>query len=1229
MRQERRSTNKVLILDSTVNGGENSREFRAVVPYVPRAQIHLRKPEEWRTMTAEQFMEYRTIIIGDAGCQSGEAAFQAAIDTRRNWGAIIDGDVVIVSTDPTTNRTPRLVENAIRVALESVQYRTGMYIALGCAYQNAPPNTQVALLEPFGNFKVSGVPGCASTGHIFQMSPPWLSNGLSDGALRGDGCVARSVFTSYPDHTFAFAALATGTPEAPIPGERSYIDYQAVEGVETPFVGTPYVLVKGATALSAGCGDQDHGPPEETCDSGDGGNGQPAPPGQDPSTTCSFACRLNWCGDGIVDEEFGEQCDQGVYNGRTHDASGSIGSCSGFCMIPDLRPPNNPPVARCKNVTVAATNTCDVPADVNDGSNDPDGDLVGCTQNPPGPYLIGRTTVVLSCRDQAAQIASCTGTVTVTDMVAPTVRLEGPASEVLECTQSATYPDPGAIARDVCEGPLPVTTEGSVDMARPGSYARTYSARDSAGNVGSATRTVRVADTLSPSITVLEPVEDSMECGAPYVDPGATADDMCAGPLPVTVTRTGRSDRPGTFTLSYSAVDPAGHAVTSPVSRTVQVVDQTPPTLALVEPVMQTVECATPWTEPGVAATDACFGDLTPAIIRSGSVNAGTPGSYLLTYNVTDPAGQSAAPLQRTVHVRDTLAPSITVLGALSEQLQCDHAPYADPGATATDSCAGSLTAAIERVGGVNTGLPGSYVLRYRVADPSGNQTTSPDVRTVNVVDDLPPVITLNGPPSSRHECGAPYDDPGATASDVCAGDLTPSITRTGAVNAGELGSYTLRYTVSDPANLTASTQRTVAVNDTLTPVLSLRGPASSLVECGQGYVDPGATAMDQCAGNLDARVQVSGVADSTVVGDYSVTYAVADFAGNAATPINRQVQVRDTQPPSITIRWPLTQRSECGTDYEDPGATASDVCAGDLTAALQTVGTVNTRTPGSYTLSYTVTDPSGNRAVSSEVRRVTVVDDQPPVLQLLGSANMTLECGSAYEDPGAKARDACAGDLSEFIRRTGVVNAAVPGAYTLRYTVSDPARHSVAVLREVSVADTRPPTIVCPEPLVIEAPAGTEAVVPPRDATASDVCSPARVSRPTQTRFPIGATELTYTATDVAGNTATCTTTITVLAIAPPVPVPDLDRALMGGGNGCSSTGSGPSSLAMIGLGMLAVLLNRKRTRALLPVLAVLLGSKAIAQPQGDYRIQNGSQVGTVVLPAQAATNCRSTSRR
>jgi hypothetical protein len=342
-RQQLPSTDKVLILDSSVSGGLSSREAQAVRNYSPTTQIDVLKPEDWLLLTAEQFMEYRTIIIGDAGCQSGEAAFQAAIDTRRLWGAIIDGDVVIVSTNPTSNITPRLVDNAIQVALDSVQFRTGMYISLGCAYQNAPPSTVVTLLEPFGHFKVEGVPDCGTAGHFFRMFPPTLSRSIADGQLPGaGGCVARSVFTSYPDHTFAFAALATGTPEEPIPGERTYIDYLFEEDVETEFIGTPYVLVKGATAVSAGCGDQDHGgPPDEDCDFGDNGNGQPAPPGEDPGNTCSHSCHLHWCGDGAVDEEFGEECDQGANNGRSADAEGRIGTCTGFCKIPDARSPTS------------------------------------------------------------------------------------------------------------------------------------------------------------------------------------------------------------------------------------------------------------------------------------------------------------------------------------------------------------------------------------------------------------------------------------------------------------------------------------------------------------------------------------------------------------------------------------------------------------------------------------------------------------------------------------------------------------------------------------------------------------------------------------------------------------------------------------------------------------------------------------------------------------------------
>ena len=140
-RQAARSTDKVLILASSVSGGMNSREALAVRSFSPSTLIHAKTPDQWRAMTAEQFMEYRALIIGDAACESGTAAFDAAVEQaaphlgrhrRQQRGAHQLG------IRPRT--TPTSVENAINmVVVDSIQYRTGMYISLGCASRARRP----------------------------------------------------------------------------------------------------------------------------------------------------------------------------------------------------------------------------------------------------------------------------------------------------------------------------------------------------------------------------------------------------------------------------------------------------------------------------------------------------------------------------------------------------------------------------------------------------------------------------------------------------------------------------------------------------------------------------------------------------------------------------------------------------------------------------------------------------------------------------------------------------------------------------------------------------------------------------------------------------------------------------------------------------------------------------------------------------------------------------------
>jgi len=78
---------------------------------------------------------------------------------------------------------------------------------------------------------------------------------------------------------------------------------------------------------------------------------------------------------------------------------------------------------------------------------------------------------------------------------------------------------------------LPVAVSGMVDTNTPGSYKLTYGVTNSLGAVATATRTVVVADTLPPVLTLLGENPLMLELDAPFTDPGATASDQCGGDL--------------------------------------------------------------------------------------------------------------------------------------------------------------------------------------------------------------------------------------------------------------------------------------------------------------------------------------------------------------------------------------------------------------------------------------------------------------------------------------------------------------------------------------------------------------------------------------------------------------------------------------------------------------------------------------------------------------------------
>ena len=81
-------------------------------------------------------------------------------------------------------------------------------------------------------------------------------------------------------------------------------------------------------------------------------------------------------------------------------------------------------------------------------------------------------------------------------------------------------------------------------------------------------------------------------------------------------------------------------------------------------------------------------------------------------------------------------------------------------------------------------------------------------------------------------------------------------------------------------------------MGDAVPPVLTLIGDATVNVPSGSAYTDDGATAEDNIDGDISGSVVVTSNVNTSVVGSYTVTYNVADRAGNDAAPITRTVSV-------------------------------------------------------------------------------------------------------------------------------------------------------------------------------------------------------------------------------------------------------------------------------------------------------------------------------------------------
>ena len=232
--------------------------------------------------------------------------------------------------------------------------------------------------------------------------------------------------------------------------------------------------------------------------------------------------------------------------------------------------------------------------------------------------------------------------------------------------------------------------------------------------------------------------------------------------------------------------------------------------------------------------------------------------------------------------------------------------------------------------------------------------------------------VELDGEPEMMLEYGGHFQDPGAhlcvRGSLLWKDGMSPedvSVGIQGKVDDEKTGKYILTY-AADYRGMHAEAQRIVRVVDTVCPEIILAPDTGGTLLPGTPYQEAGYRAIDNYDGDITDRVVRSE--------EYGkIIYAVTDSSGNPGYA-EREVPYYDPIPPEITLEGDADMAITPGTFYQEPGYTAVDNVDGDLTGQVQVDGEVDWLTPGTYSVTYTVTDGYENTTTATRTVEVKAV---------------------------------------------------------------------------------------------------------------------------------------------------------------------------------------------------------------------------------------------------------------
>jgi hypothetical protein len=171
-------------------------------------------------------------------------------------------------------------------------------------------------------------------------------------------------------------------------------------------------------------------------------------------------------------------------------------------------------------------------------------------------------------------------------------------------------------------------------------------------------------DTIKPVITLNGTSTINIIKDSAYNELGATATDDKDGSITANIRTSGTVNNKvaGIYYVSYAVNDRAGN--TDSIVRTINVVvpDLVKPVITILGNNPDTIMQNKSYTDPGATATDNVDGNITNKITKLSTLDTSKIGTYIITYSVSDLAGNKATEVRTVIVTRNTSVRNINTL---------------------------------------------------------------------------------------------------------------------------------------------------------------------------------------------------------------------------------------------------------------------------------------------------------------------------------------------------------------------------------------------------------------------------------------------------------------------------------------------------------------------------------------------------------------------------------------